>query len=223
MDSELSIQQAVLIIVFSLVVIFVSLAVHEFAHAFAAYKMGDDTAKQAGRLTLNPFKHIDPVGFVWFLLIGVGWARPVPINPVKFKKYRTGTRIVSLAGVMANFLLGLVAAIIYAILFAVVRFESEEISYIGILLEYFMVVNSALCLFNLLPIYPLDGFTFITTFMKSENKFIKFNLRYGSLILIGVLLFSGIFSMFFPIDLLSSYLSILYDFVYIPITWLGVL
>ncbi|MFQ6751932.1 MAG: site-2 protease family protein [Clostridia bacterium] len=222
-DTELSMPQAVLIMVFSLVVIFVSLAIHEFAHAFAAYKMGDDTAKMAGRLTLNPLKHIDPMGFFWFLLIGVGWAKPVPINPIKFKKYRTGTRIVSIAGILANFLLGLLAAILYAILGATVGFVSEAMFYVSIFLQYFMIINSALVLFNLLPVYPLDGFTFITTFMKGENKYIKFNLKYGSLILIGLLLFSGIFSVMFPIDLLDFYLTIVYNFVYTPITWLGVL
>ena len=216
-SSNLTIQQAVLLVVFSLVVILISLSVHEFAHAFVAYKMGDDTPREAGRLTLNPFKHIDPSGFFWFLLIGVGWAKPVPINPLKFKKYKTGTRLVSVAGIIANFVLGLISAIIYAILHATIGESSEAIGYVYLLLDSFMMVNSALVLFNLLPFYPLDGFTFITTFMKSENKYIKFNMKYGHLVLLGIILVGSVIFIF------DFYLMLIYLFIYWPITLLGVL
>lgn len=216
-SSNLTIQQAVLLVVFSLVVILISLSVHEFAHAFVAYKMGDDTPREAGRLTLNPFKHIDPSGFFWFLLIGVGWAKPVPINPLKFKKYKTGTRLVSVAGIIANFVLGLISAIIYAILHATIGESSEAIGYVYLLLDSFMMVNSALVLFNLLPFYPLDGFTFITTFMKSENKYIKFNMKYGHLVLLGIILVGSLIFIF------DFYLMLIYLFIYWPITLLGVL
>jgi len=222
-SSDITVQQAVLMIIFSLVVILISMTVHEFAHGLVAYKMGDDTAKLSGRLTLNPFKHIDPLGFFWFILIGVGWAKPVPVNPLKFKKYRTGMRLVSIAGVGANFILGLIASIIYAVLLATVGIGGEAVFYVYLLLELFMITNSALILFNLLPIFPLDGFNFVTTFMKGDNKFIKFNMRYGYTLLIGIILVSSLFSMMFGIDLFSLYLSLINDLIYTPITLLGVL
>ena len=88
----------------SVVVFFISLAMHEFAHGFVAYKMGDPTPKMAGRVTLNPFKHLDLMGFLFFIFFGFGWAKPMPVNPLNFKKYKKGVRLVSIAGVLTNFL-----------------------------------------------------------------------------------------------------------------------
>ena len=215
--SDMTLPQAVLLVVFSIVAILISLTVHEYAHALVACKMGDDTPREAGRLTLNPMKHISLGGLFCFIILGIGWAKPVPINPIRFKKYRTGTRLVSIAGIIANFALGLLAAIVYAILNATIGSGGEVMAYVNILLQYFMMINSALVLFNLLPFYPLDGFTFITTFMKAENKYIKFNMKYGQLVLLGIILFTSLFYLF------DMYLSLIYMFIYFPITLLGVL
>lgn len=220
---DLTVQEAVLSIVFCLVAIFIAMTVHEFAHAFVAYKMGDDTAKKMGRLTLNPLQHIDPMGLIWFMIIGVGWAKPVPINPIKFRKYKVGTRLVSIAGVLANFILGLVCAIIYGILNGIIGVGGEAILYVNMLLVLFMTVNGALVMFNLLPFYPLDGFTFITTFMHSENKYIKFNLRHGSQLLIGILLGASVFTLLFGFDIFGLYLSIVEIFYWFIIMFMGVL
>lgn len=222
-NPNLTAQELVLSLVFGLVVIFISLAVHEFAHAFVAYKMGDDTARLSGRLTLNPTKHIDGFGLFSFLLIGVGWAKPVPINPLKFKKYRTGIRLVSVAGIGANFILGLISAIIHAILLATVGITNEVVNYIYLLLQMFMMANSALILFNLLPIFPLDGYNFMVSFIKKENKFTKYMMRYGSLILIGILIFDSIIAMMFDFYLLDWFLSLINSHIYIPIVGLGVM
>ena len=222
-SGSLSQQDAIIMFLFSIIVFFVSLSLHEFAHGFAAYKMGDLTPKVQGRLTLNPFKHLDLGGFLAFVFLGFGWAKPVQVNPLNFKKYRTGMRIVSVAGVLMNLFIGLLAAGIYAILLATIGFESGAMTYVQLLLEMFMLVNSSLAIFNFLPIFPLDGFNFISTFLKPNNKFLNFNLRYGSRILFGILIGSMIFELMFGIDILYWLITILYRYVFMPIALLGVL
>lgn len=221
-NNTLTPQEAVLILLIGLLVFFVSLSMHEFAHGLAAHLMGDRTPKLSGRLTLNPIQHLDLFGFLFFVFFGVGWAKPMPVNPLNFKKYRTGMRWVSIAGILANIVLGLLSAGIYAILLATVGIPSYAMEIVYLVLEYFMIVNSALALFNILPIYSLDGFNFISTFMKADNKFIKFNLRNGFKILFGILLGSMLIELLFNIDLFGWYLSLLYNYVFAPIALLGV-
>lgn len=223
-DSNLTANEAVIHFLITIFVYMISITVHEFAHAFAAYKAGDPTAKSMGRMTLNPFKHISLSGFIMFMLLGVGWAKPVPTNPLNYKKYRSGTRWVAISGILANFLLGLVSAITTAILLATVGLSTGlVIGYIYNILSYFMIINSFLFMFNILPVPPLDGFNFITSFMKGENKFIKFMLKNGFKILLGILIGSALLDMLFGIDILSVYISLLNGLVYMPIVFLGVL
>lgn len=206
--------------VFMIVSIFsylISLSFHEFAHAFTATKMGDNTPKSAGRLTLNPFRHLDLMGFLCFILIGIGWAKPVPINPVNFKKYRTGTRLVSISGILTNFMLGLIAAVTCLILSKTVGFNTDVMVYVYLFLLSMMLVNSFLALFNLLPIYPFDGFKFICTFMKTENGFIRYSLKNGFKIMLGIIIICSLTQIMFGFDILDWYLSILYNYVFIPI------
>ncbi len=215
-------EEAVIIFLITIFVFFISLSIHEFAHAYSAYKMGDDTAKLAGRLTLNPFKHLSMSGTLFFILFGIGWAKPTPVNPLKFKKYRAGIRWVSSAGVLSNFLLGLLSAGIYAILYHTVGASNVAMEYVLLILQYFMLVNSYLALFNILPIYPLDGFNFITSFMRADNKFIHFSVKNSNIIIICVLVISLILEVFIGVDILSWYLSIIYNYIYLPIIFLGV-
>ena len=219
LSDSLSTEDSIIMLVFSIVVFFISLAMHEFAHTLAAYKMGDVTPKAQGRLTLNPFKHIDLFGFISFMFLGFGWAKPVQYNPLNFKKFRKGIRIVSVAGVLMNVFLGLLSAIIYSILLATVGISGEVMVYVYLLLELFMMVNSALAIFNFLPIMPLDGYNFVTSFMKKENAFVRFNMRYGTILLFSVLIFNAIASRLIGLDLLN----ILYYFVFTPIKYIGVL
>ena len=215
-------EQAVAIFLISIFVFFISLTVHELAHGFAAYKMGDLTAKIDGRLSLNPLKHLDMSGFLAFMLIGVGWAKPVPVNPLNFKKYKTGMRWVSISGILANFLLGLLAAIIYAVLLSTVGFAGTIMQYVELLLIYFMMVNSMLALFNLLPFMPLDGFNFISTFLKPDNKFIQWNARKGITTVFTLIIACLFIEILTGFDFFGYYLRLIHNFIYIPIALLGV-
>ena len=221
-SQNLTAKDAIIIFLISIFVFFISLTIHEFAHGFIAYKMGDLTPKIAGRLTINPFKHLDLTGFLCFMFLGVGWAKPVPINSLNFKKYKKGIRLVSISGVLANFILGLIAAIIFTIMLACGAVGTFA-TWVFIVLQYFMIVNSALALFNLLPIMPLDGYNFIASFAKIENKFIKFNQRYGGRILLWILLGSILIEILTGIDIFSVYLKLIYNYIYLPILHLGVL
>lgn len=203
-----------------LMIVFVftfSLSLREFFRAFAAYKMGDATAKSMGMMTINPIKHIDPAGFLFFVLLGVGWSKPVPINPTNFKNYRKGIRWVSAAGVLVNFVFGLLASIVYLVFNRTLGCPNEAMGYFYLLLQIIMQINSFLVLFNILPIYPLAGFDFVTTFMKSNNKFIYFNYKNGVKILYGILIVSVVFELLFGFDLFAIYLNLLYNYIYLPI------
>ncbi|MBR6778791.1 MAG: site-2 protease family protein [Clostridia bacterium] len=220
-ETTLTPEQAVMVFIISIFAFIFSLTIHEFAHGLVALKMGDDTAKLSGRLTLNPFKHLTIGGFLCFMILGVGWAKPMPVNPIKFKKYRKGIRLVSISGIVANVVLGLIAAIIHAVLIATVGIPNMAMEYLYLLLQYFMIINSYLALFNLLPIYPLDGFNFVTSFMKADNKFIHNGIKNGIRILFSILLVSLVIELLFGIDLLTWYLSIIYRLIYLPIVLLG--
>lgn len=203
-----------------LMIVFVftfSLSLREFFRAFAAYKMGDSTAKSMGMMTINPIKHIDPAGFLFFVLLGVGWSKPVPINPTNFKNYHKGIRWVSAAGVLVNFVFGLIASIVYLVFNRTLGCPNEAMGYFYLLLQIIMQINSFLVLFNILPIYPLAGFDFVTTFMKSNNKFIYFNYKNGVKILYGILIVSVVFELLFGFDLFAIYLNLLYNYLYLPI------
>ena len=164
--------------------VFIGLSFHEFSHGLAAYFMGDKTAKDAGRLTIDPRAHIDILGFVTLLLAGFGWAKPVPINPWNFKKRRAGTIVVSLAGPIMNLFLAFIT------LFLVFSFEifgwNNEVLYNIVLGIYY--VNISLFLFNLLPIPPLDGSKILASVLPEqlEGKLYAIE-KYSYLILIMLL------------------------------------
>lgn len=220
-NHDLTAEQAVIHFLITIFVYLVSLTIHEFAHAFSAYKLGDPTAKVAGRMTLNPFKHLDLMGFIFFMLLGFGWAKPVPIDTSKFKKVKRDVRIVSSAGILVNLLMGLLSAGICAVLISTVGFGIAALDYVYSLLFYFMMVNSFLAMFNLLPIMPLDGFNIVASFARPGNKFVNFMAKNGTRILFGILLLSIITDVLFGVDILSIYMSLLYDYVFIPISFIG--
>lgn len=149
--------------------IILGLSVHEFGHAWTAYKLGDNTPYNQGRVTLNPAAHVDPVGFISLLFIGFGWGEPVQINPGNFKKPRRDELIVSFAGVALNFLLAIIFALIIKLLITIAPGFMYISSMGDIILEVLLncvFINIILMVFNLLPLPPLDGFNIVTEIFK---------------------------------------------------------
>ena len=173
------------------------LPVHEFAHAFAAVKCGDDTPRFSGRYTLNPLKHFDILGLIMMVLVRFGWAKPVPINPNNFRNYKTGMFWVSVSGVIANYLMAFIA---YPILQLVLKLP-DMLLFDDFIIYFFLFaysINISLFLFNLLPIYPLDGFRVVEAASKTRNAYMRFMYRYGSYILLGLI----------AINILASYVPV---------------
>jgi len=169
-------QSAILSILLTLPGVIIAITFHEFAHAYAAYKLGDDTAKMQGRLNLNPLSHIDPVGIFLLIFAHFGWGKPVEINPRNFdRKYsmEKGEAIVSLAGPLMNFVLAIVFTIIYCVLlkFAPMSFYLSQVGNVLVTIIYAtIVVNIGLGVFNLIPVPPLDGSKIFRTILPYNAK-----------------------------------------------------
>jgi Zn-dependent protease len=172
--------------------ILLALTFHEYAHAFVANKYGDDTAKQNGRLTLNPLAHLDLLGTIMIFLVHFGWAKPVPVNPNRLKNPKKNMLWISAAGPLANMILALFSGILLRLIF-VTGGKPDQHSITGLLI--FMVImslqiNLALAIFNVLPIAPLDGSKILYGLLPSKHEGkIYFIERYGPFILIGLIVF----------------------------------
>ncbi|WP_042463680.1 site-2 protease family protein [Neobacillus dielmonensis] len=153
---------------------------HEFAHAFVAYKFGDMTAKNQGRLTINPIKHLDPIGTILIFIAGFGWARPVPVNRFFFKKPRLAGVLVSVVGPLSNLLL---ACIGFIIGYGVNRFGAGTSDNFMLFINIFINLNIVLFIFNLIPLPPLDGYRIIEDLMPNDirSKMTQYE-QYGMLI-----------------------------------------
>lgn len=167
--------------------VLIGLTVHEWAHAFAAYKLGDPTAKNLGRMTLNPIAHIDPFGFICLLLVGFGWAKPVPINPRNFKNYKRDEIVVSLAGIGTNLITAFLFTFVFyagVLLLGLGNNDAFVSIFTGI-----VIINLSLMVFNLLPIYPLDGSHVLECLLGHRfPRFFIFLRQYGQWILIALLI-----------------------------------
>ncbi len=154
------------------------LPLHESAHGLMAKWLGDDTAQRQGRISLNPFVHLDPFGSILMVLGGFGWAKPVEVNPTRFKNYRAGYAMTALAGPVSNLLASFVSALAFAIILC---FRSGQEAYIRLitnqldtmscllmLLQFLIIVNIGLALFNLIPVPPLDGFNILRAFIPEK-------------------------------------------------------
>ncbi|SHJ36206.1 Zn-dependent protease (includes SpoIVFB) [Dethiosulfatibacter aminovorans DSM 17477] len=150
---------SILSMLITLPAILIGISIHEYGHALAAVALGDDTPRYQGRLTLNPFKHLDPLGFICLLTVHFGWAKPVVINPRNFKNPKRDDIIVSLAGVVMNLITAIVFILIYKIY--VENFTGFLYTEIGqilrVMLFYVVRINIVLMVFNLIPLPPLDG------------------------------------------------------------------
>ena len=179
--------QVLIILAFCLIF---ALTFHEFGHAYTAHLCGDDTAKAAGRMSLNPLMHLDLFGSLMVLIVGFGYARPVPVNPNNYR-VRNADFYIASAGPLMNLLLGIIGAFLYGIL------AQNSITILAgvpllFLLKLFIIINFNLFLFNLIPIGPLDGNSVFPHFLPSNLRirFQHWNFRYGSYALIGLVLLS---------------------------------
>lgn len=162
--------------------VIIGLTIHELAHAYTAYKLGDMTAKNDGRLTFNPLKHIDPLGFILIVIAGFGWAKPVGFNPDNLKHKHRDEILISLAGPFSNFLLAILFLIVARALFFLPYFHGTPTGLVVVnLLVLWAVINFGLFVFNLIPIPPLDGSHVYTTFLKEINpKLLQSMYMYGT-------------------------------------------
>jgi Zn-dependent protease len=177
-------------ILLSLPAVFLAMTVHEFAHAFVAYKMGDPTPKFQGRLTLDPLAHVDWIGFISFALFGFGWAKPVQVNPSNFRNKRVGDILVSVAGPLANITLALLAYFIFLILLIAIPMFPDIGSRI---IDKIIWLNVVFSILNLIPIPPFDGYHILKALLKARPYmfFMQYE-RYGLLVLLAFIWF-GVF------------------------------
>lgn len=192
--------------------VLIALTFHEFAHGYMAYKLGDPTAKNFGRLTLNPLKHLDPIGTICMIFFHFGWAKPVPINSRYFKKPRRDMALTAAAGPIMNFILALFGVLVCRILtkiFVAFPAQSDFVYYIQYaaltLFSYFHMLNLSLGVFNLIPIPPLDGSRIFYIFLPQKWYFgvMKYE-KYIQLALL-VLLWTGLLSR--PLSAAVSWIS----------------
>lgn len=172
-----------------IVILLVALPIHEFSHAFVAYRLGDDTAARLGRLTLNPLRHLDPLGSAMILFVGFGWAKPVPVNPYNLRHgSRTGYALVAAAGPASNLLLAALVAVLWRIgLFGSVSNNVLQFAF------FFMSINVSLCLFNLIPLAPLDGSGVLGGIVGERGAQALASLQtYGPILLMGLFMLSYI-------------------------------
>lgn len=191
--------EVIIFYVASLIAVVFVFAPHEYAHAFVAYKNGDPTAKMRGRMTLNPFKHIDPAGFVLCALVGFGWAKPVPVDPYNFRNYKKGMFTTAVAGVIVNYIIAFFAYLLFVLCerFLIHFISLGLVAYYAVIfvcqifyLIFLYSVHSFV--FNLLPLHPLDGFRVVEAATRQINPVQRFLRNYGQLILIILLIESFI-------------------------------
>ena len=191
---DLDFMTIIIDILASLVIIFLIMPFHEWAHAFVAYKLGDKSVKYRGRLTLNPIEHIDPIGALMIIFLGFGWAKPVPIDDRNFKNPKVGMGITALAGPLANLLAAMVGGLIFNGLycfFPEFMYFNNIGEYVNMFLSYYIVLNITLAVFNLVPIPPLDGSKILFMFLPDKWVYTIYRYERFFYFAIIILLWSG--------------------------------
>lgn len=206
-----SFAEKLLYVLIMVIALLPALTFHEWAHGYAAYKLGDHTAKADGRLSLNPLDHLDPVGTVMLLVLGFGWAKPVPVMTRNFKKPRRDFAITSLAGPMANFVVGFITTLLYVLgvyICAANEFDNMTAEVILSVFFYSAIFNFGLGLFNLIPLPPLDGSNVVMCLLPNRIAAKYSKIRYYSrYIFIGLIVMEYI-----------PYLEIIPQMIFWPIS-----
>ena len=170
---------------------------HELAHGAVAYKLGDPTAKNAGRLTMNPLKHLDPFGVIAFIIMRIGWAKPVPVNPRYFRNPRQDMLLVALAGPVSNILLAIASAfLLYLVLLARYSMPAALSVPIGNMLIASVQINVMLAIFNILPIPPLDGSKILMGLLPPKAAYSYAKLEPYGILLVLALFYTGVIGWF---------------------------
>ena len=194
----------------SFLAVIIVLTLHEVSHAVVAYSCGDPTPKWQNRLSLNPLRHFDPLGLICFVFVGFGWAKPVAINPNNFKKPRLGMGLTACAGVVTNYV---TAFFFYPILCVVVNYFPHITflyTFLYSFIDFLVIYSLSFCVFNLLPLYPLDGFRIVDAVNKRRGKIYRFLRNYGYYILLGLILESFICRVFVNLNVeIMGYFNIL--------------
>ncbi|MBR3609988.1 MAG: site-2 protease family protein [Oscillospiraceae bacterium] len=210
-------------LVLRIIVALIALPIHEYAHGYSAYRMGDYTAERQGRLTLNPLAHFDPIGTIAIILFGFGWAKPVPINPLNFENPKKGMMISSLAGPLSNIALAFLSMVLYKLSYipAYMGITGAFLSTVQTFLLFMISINITLGVFNLIPIPPLDG-SRIATYFLPQRIYFKI-MQYENIIFIVLLvaLWFGVFDL--PISFVSNLVTGILDYATRPIDWLTAL